>query len=383
MTLERLENESDDALIYRICSLKDKIGTWKDVAGVINGITGNQYDESAYRKKFQIYNTMSESNGLEDIKMARRELEAEKIKFRDERNAWQKQNYVNARVGQKLDYLEEQFKSFGERNFPTYNSVSLDGDNDMLIILSDFHIGQCFSSVFGSYNADIATERLTQLLGEVKKIQKLHDSKNLYISIQGDMLSGNIHKTIAITNRENVIDQIKIVTELLTAFIYEVSKLFEKTFVSNVSGNHSRIDRKDEALHDERLDDLIGWIVKNFLSHVPNIIFKDNILDTGISGFNIRGKDYLSVHGDYDAFTDNGVSKLCMMLGSIPYAILYGHLHSPALMESHGVKMIRGGSLSGAGDDYTLEKRISGKPSQMVCICDENGLKCCYPIELK
>jgi hypothetical protein len=69
-------------------------------------------------------------------------------------------------------------------------------------------------------------------------------------------------------------------------------------------------------------------------------------------------------------------------LGFIPYAITYGHLHTCAVDESNGVKMIRSGSLAGSGDDYTVEKRLSGKPSQMVCVCNSKGVACYYPIEL-
>ena len=98
---------------------------------------------------------------------------------------------------------------------------------------------------------------------------------------------------------------------------------------------------------------------------------------------NIRDKIYVNVHGDYDRYTNSGVSNLCMHLGFIPYAITYGHLHTCAVDETNGVKMIRGGSLAGSGDDYTIEKRLSGKPSQMVCVCNKNGVVCYYPIELK
>lgn len=44
--------------------------------------------------------------------------------------------------------------------------------------------------------------------------------------------------------------------------------------------------------------------------------------------------------------------------------------------------MVRSGSLAGAGDNYTIEKRISGKPSQMVTVCTDNGIQCCYPVYL-
>ena len=63
-------------------------------------------------------------------------------------------------------------------------------------------------------------KRLNQLLNEVVAIQKMHNSENCFISLQGDMLSGNIHKTIQVTNRENVIEQIKLAAELITSFCF-------------------------------------------------------------------------------------------------------------------------------------------------------------------
>ena len=40
---ERLPGESDEELIFRICKDKEQIGTWDDVAEVINSITGKNY----------------------------------------------------------------------------------------------------------------------------------------------------------------------------------------------------------------------------------------------------------------------------------------------------------------------------------------------------
>ena len=51
---------------------------------------------------------------LKEIEIQKRELERKKIQFRDERNAWQKQNFIDARVEEKLDLLEEELTSQGE-----------------------------------------------------------------------------------------------------------------------------------------------------------------------------------------------------------------------------------------------------------------------------
>lgn len=391
-TYKRFDGESDEELIYRITGEKDQIGSWQDVADILNELLGTEYTESKFRKQRQTFDKMLSANRskfadsdaqLKEIEIQKRELERKKIQFRDERNAWQKQNFTDARVEEKLDKLESELTSLGRTNFDGHNNFSIDSDNDMLIILSDLHIGQTFDSIFGKYNTDIAKDRLNQLLNEVISIRDLHNSKNCYVSLQGDLISGNIHKSIQVSNRENVIEQIKIATELISSFCYELSLHFEAVFMSNVSGNHTRMDRKDDAIHDERLDDIISWAVELSLKHIDNFHILHRNIDTGISDISIRGKSYIAVHGDYDGFNKTGVQNLCLALGFVPYAITYGHLHVCSVDETNGVKMIRGGSLAGCGDSYTIEKRLTGKPSQMVCICTDRGVKAYYPIELK
>ena len=388
---KRLDGESNEELIYRICSDKDLIGSWQNVADILNELLGTEYTESKFRKQFQAFNKMLDANRskfvdsdeqIKEIEVQKRELERKKIQFRDERNAWQKQNYADARVEEKLDKLENELISLGRTNFDTHNTLSIDSDNDMLIILSDLHIGQTFDSIFGKYNTDIAKNRLNQLLNEVLSIRELHNSRKCYVSLQGDLISGNIHKSIQVTNRENVIEQIKIATELISSFCYELTLRFENVFLSNVSGNHTRMDRKDDAIHDERLDDIIGWAVELSFKHIDNFHVLHRNIDTGIADIPIRGKSYIAVHGDYDGFNKSGVQNLCLALGFVPYAITYGHLHVCSVDETNGVKMIRGGSLAGCGDSYTIEKRLTGKPSQMVCICTDKGVKAYYPVEL-
>ena len=394
---KKLETENFHQYIWRIDELvqSGKYKNWKEIVLFVNrelfGDDETQYrDESAYRKAVKYARDFYEAGvfGVGDdeyyqkLQNEKRELERAKVKFRDERNAWNKQNYIDARVEEKLDLLEKELLSQGKVNFDIHDNINIESDNDILIILSDFHIGQCFYSMWGEYNSDIAKKRLSQLLNEVIAIQKMHNSENCFVSLQGDMLNGNIHKTIQITNRENVIEQIKIASELVSSFCYELTKSFNNVYMSSVVGNHSRIDRKDDALHDERLDDIISWGIELSLKHIDNFHVLKRNFDSGIAQMNIRDKIYIAVHGDYDRYNNTGVSNLCMHLGFIPYAITFGHLHTCAVDETNGVKMIRGGSLAGSGDNYTIEKRLSGKPSQMVCVCNNKGVACYYPIEL-
>ena len=86
--------------------------------------------------------------------------------------------------------------------------------------------------------------------------------------------------------------------------------------------------------------------------------------------------------GTHSPFSKNGVANLSMMLGFFPYAITFGHLHTCAMSDESGIKIIRGGSLAGSGDDYTIEKRLTGKASQMVCVCTDKGIESYNIVEL-
>lgn len=395
---KRCNKESFEEYFERLCSDFKTYGGWTKLGNALNTITGNDFSPDYWR---HCYTKMKNPSApysylrddidfiMDDIyehstknEKLQRENQILKIQLRDERMAWNKQNYLAARLEETLDIMEEKFSEIGKTDFKPVKVSSCNGDNDLLVILSDFHIGQTFNNMFGSYNTDIAEKRLKQLLSEVIEIGKTHNSEKCYISLQGDLISGSIHKSIQVTNRENVIDQIKIATGLIANFVYECTKYFKKVFLSSVVGNHTRIDKKEDAIHDERLDDIIPWSINLILHQIDNFHLLNRNIDIGIADINIRGKSYIAVHGDYDAFCKSGVSNLVTMLGFSPYAVTMGHMHTCAIDEVNGIKMIRGGNLAGSGDQYTIEKRLTGKPSQMVCVCTEKGVKAFYPIEL-
>lgn len=347
-------------------------------------LVGGAFVKQYYDEKFIQNSSFDENEYLKKIEEKKRELERLRIKYRDERNAWQKQNYTDSRAEETLSILEVKLKDLGKINFELHPITFVsENKNEMVVCLSDLHIGQSFDSVFGKYNSDIAINRLNQYLNKVVEIANRHDVYKVHVLGLGDLISGSIHKTVAITNKENVIEQIKLATEYISSFCYELTKVFSVVQFYNVSGNHSRIDRKDDALHDERLDDIIGWAVGLSLSHIENFHYmRHRMVDSGIADLSVCGKFYLGVHGDFDSNSKQGISNLVMAMGFMPEAIIKGHMHSPAYHEFNGVKMIQSGSTAGCGDNYTLEKRLTGKPSQTVLVCNKDGIECVYNVEL-
>ena len=49
---QKMNDENEFEYIYRIGSLKDQIGTWQDVADILNEELGYEYTESRYRKMY-------------------------------------------------------------------------------------------------------------------------------------------------------------------------------------------------------------------------------------------------------------------------------------------------------------------------------------------
>lgn len=393
--LKKLECETEEQYLWKIGQLVDsgKIESWASINNIVNeqlGIDEEKWrDESSFRKRYQAakkfydgcFSKMESEEYQKKLDAMNRELARNTVKYRDQRRSWNKQNYVDGRFDEVMDIIEERLSDFAKKDFTPHASPIIDGDNSMIICLSDLHIGQCFSSSFGEFNSDIAKERLYRYMIELLEIAKLNKVKNAYVCLLGDNISNSLHKTIEVSNKENVIDQLKLSIEYITSFCYELTKHFENVYLASTSGNHSRLQAKDLAQHSERLDAFIAWDVCRVLESQENFhSLLDKSIDDGIASIDIDGKSYLLVHGDFDATTKQGYMNLAAMVEFFPDYILCGHKHFCSY--SQNTKFIQSGSLAGAGCDYTVEKRLNGKASQMVCICDESGIKGLYPVIL-
>lgn len=399
--IKRNDNENEEQFLWRIGQLKDSGQldmSWEDIADLMNKEfredVSDYRSEAAYRKPYQqakrfieagVFDKYEDSDYIAELRDAKHELRKEKQKMFDERTALNKTLRETARVEEDLSKLAALITKNGQTTLPEVHADNINvGDNDLVIALSDFHLGLDVDNAFGEYSGSVAEERLKKYLFEILKIQNTHSAENAYIFLLGDLINGEIHFTTQLENRENVVEQTQKAAELLSAFVYELSKHFKSVYVNGVAGNHSRTSFKDQVLRGNRLDNIIPWYMKAKLAHISNIKFIDaQNYDPTIGCCTIRGNHYLLVHGDFDSYSEKGVSRLVMMLGYKPTAIFYGHLHRCSYDDIAGVKIVRSGSFSGTVDDYTISKRMSGNPTQMVTVVSDDGVVACYPVDLK
>lgn len=337
--------------------------------------------------------SIQDEDTLSVLDSKRFELQKERQKFFDQRNALNKLLRERSRQEELNEILTEAVKS---GNLPqlNYQRVEIEpSDNDLLVSLNDIHYGANVQNYWNTYNSDICREMMCRYLDRIISIGETHNSENCIVWANGDEISGNIHQSIAVTNKENVIEQIKGVSELIAEFLAELSKHFRQVVFVSVAGNHSRIDpNKDRALVSERLDDLVEWYLGARLQTFENVVIGTSDITTTAAAnsvkidntmylIDIRGKTYCGVHGDFDGSAGK-VQSLQTMAGKPIYAVLSGHLHHNKMDEVQGVKTIMAGSFLGM-DDYCVQKRIVGRAEQMVCVCDADGVRCFYGISLQ
>ena len=344
---------------------------------------GGAFVSEYYKSKASYSNDgICEDEYLKALRIEKQEIRKEKQRLFDERLDINRMLRNKSRNETTISKIEDMLSSIADKRYVEYQPQFSNNNKDLIVCLSDLHIGATFEGFDGVYNSDIAKQRLNQYLSKVIDIQKTHNAENCICVLAGDIISGNIHKTISITNKENVIEQVKLACTYISDFTYELGKHFKKVELRGVSGNHSRLDDKEDALLGERLDTLIIWFIKSMMKNCPNIYVEDENKDETLSQFFVREKLYFAVHGDFESNSDSAIAKLALWAKVTPYCVICGHKHFPAMTDVSGIKVVQSGCLGGSGDEYTRQKRLTGKPSQTVLVVSEDGIECCYPIEL-
>ncbi len=322
------------------------------------------------------------SDGGSEIDAKLLELKKERQKIQDQRMAYNKLIRERARQEELNEILVNAING-GSLPELSYEQMECEWDgSDLIVTLNDIHYGADVNNRWRVYNSDICRDMFSVYLDRIIRIAQTHGSENCYVACAGDCISGNIHYSISVTNKENVIEQITGVSELIAQFIAELSAHFRSVVFISVPGNHSRLTpNKDEALLAERLDDLVEWYLKARLQNFGNVVIGGgHRVDPTMSLFDIRGKTYCCVHGDYDG-SESKTQALQTLAGTPLYAVFCGHLHHNATDVVQGIRTFMGGSFVGV-DDYCVQKRIYGRPEQMVCVCDESGVICHYDVNL-
>lgn len=396
-SLNRKSGENEEQYLWRLGQAKDSgliALDWNEIADIMNREfreDESEYrSESAYRKLYQcavkLFNAgvfdryTSEDERINELLEAKHALQIEKQKLSDERTELNRALREQARKEAYIDLVSRQIQKVEPLKLEYTEKDYRSTDNDLICHITDLHAGIDIDHWYNRFNMDILRERLWNYLDQLFVIQKRHNSQNCYVVI-GEILSGLIHHELRIENNENVVEQFIYVSSLLSEFLAEVSKKFNKVYVYVTPGNHSRVvANKEMSLRGENFDVLLPHYLKASLQNYTSIVIEDNMKDCDVAIFKVRNSNVFGVHGDKDEIS-NVVQRFTMIFGIKPDIVLMGHRHTNAMTTIYDAKVIQSGCVSGS-DNYCLDRRLKNRPEQTVSVVDDDGLVCIYDVKV-
>lgn len=393
MEYTRKDGETDEQLFFRICSEKDKIGSWKDVANIINGIMNTNYSESKFRKRFQDFQKTMDANQhlifdddnyVKEIRLAKQELQKEKVKLSDERVEFNRQVREQARKESFEDMIKrvicENVEPIDFNNFGNNTTSFNQNGRDLLVHITDIHTGIEINAFNNEFNQDVLKMRIEYYTKRIIDIAESQGAENCYIVVS-EILSGIIHNNLRLQNNMDLMEQFKYISDLLSEMFISLSSKLNSVHVYTVEGNHSRImQNKEDSLQGENFDILLPFYLKARLQNYSNIIIHENDVCKDIAMFEVRGNLVMASHGDKDS-PSSVVQNFTMMFGKKPDIVMLGHRHVNSMETVYDTKVIQSGCISG-NDEYALSIRKTNKPEQVVTVVDEDGVLCLYDVKL-
>jgi len=387
--------KNEDFLREQLALLKrkeeDPTLEWQDIVDFRTDALGFSEHRDSVRKGYKLLGEYVRAGWVNDPADVSHELgmsediialKKERVKLSDARVEYNRQIRQEAR---KESYLEMVQRVICKETKPIVldvdnNFVHNDNDNDLIVALTDLHVGIEIDLWCNQFDENIFKQRIEKYTSKIIEIQTKHNSENCYI-IAGELVSGIIHNNLRLQNNMDLMDQFKIATEVIASMLIELSKYFHTVSLYMTPGNHSRISpKKEDALDGENMDIIAAFYLQARLQNFTNIFIHDNRVEREIAMFDVRGNFVCAAHGHKDR-PETVVQNFTMMFGKQPNIVYLGHRHTNAMTTVYNTKVIESGCVSGS-DSFAVSIRKTNKPEQTVSVVDENGLVCLYDIQL-
>jgi len=249
------------------------------------------------------------------------------------------------------------------------------------LLISDTHYGavQAKSEIegFGEFSPEICEQRCMGFIEKVINWTEVHRTAyridEAEVLVAGDLISGDIHHELQVTNAFPVPVQVVRSARLLANQLSLLSRYFTKITVHFVTeDNHARLTKKPQAKEAglNSFNYILGEIAALMVKGFKNIEF--NIYPQYEVVVNVAGRRYLLTHGHnirgwmgipYYSVERKAAKEAIRRLNKPDYnrfdKIIMGHFHHPI---SHPVYWI-GGSVSGT-DAYDHKNGRYAEPSQ-------------------
>lgn len=337
---KRLDGETPEELIYRVCSDKDSIGSWNDVAIILNTLLNQDYGESTYRKKFQSFNKMLDANRkkFSDSSKQLAELDKKIKECRQEQIKLQTLNIERNRLDRSESRQELYYQYVGNvintLPLPEFEDIVSYEDNnsrEYILNLSDLHYGASFVSENNIYSPEITRERLFYLTSYMIDFIKSHKLHKLHVLCTGDVLQGLIHLTDLKINDSTVVKSCVEICRLIAQMLNTLSAYVQIEYYHTPSANHTQIralGAKANELMDEDMEYLIGNYIKDLCANNNRITVHLTEEGKQYVAFSINGYNIVAMHGHQIKNIESAIKDISMMRREFVDILILGHYHA-------------------------------------------------------
>jgi len=177
---------------------------------------------------------------------------------------------------------------------------------EAVLQITDMHMGAVQEADeiegFNEYNPEICEARCMDL---IHRLNRYTDRKRLSYTINncsvlvtGDLISGDIHQELQVTNAFPITVQVVRAAQVLSQQIHLLSQNFKNVKVHFIGAdNHGRLTRKPQAKQEglNSMNYLVGILAKAYLDKCTNVAF--NIYPQYEKVVTVLTRNYLISHG--------------------------------------------------------------------------------------
>lgn len=379
INFKRQQNESDEELVFRVCSLKST-ETWQEIADGLNKELNTEYTESKFRKQYQAFQRMFDSvkhkvvdsdEHLLELEKKQDELYKQQVRTRDKLREYRGAIRNEGRIENIVDTIKYVAESMPRFDIPK-REIELLGENKGILKISDWHCGKVVNNYFNTFNMDVLAARVNKLVEETIKYCNAMNIGTLYVANLSDLIEGNLRVTSRVEAEESTVEQIMFVSELLANMITDFKSYgLDIKYISTLD-NHSRANVSyKEHIEIESFARLIDFYLKARLGN--SVEFINNSIDENIGYVQVDGKNHFFVHGHLKAHSPHVIiQNLAIPLGLKVDYVHMGHWHKSENRDFHFAKVYINGSLCGT-DDHSFNNGWFTKASQRLLVIENNN----------
>jgi len=286
---------------------------------------------------------------------------------------------------------------------PVKTKKTHSGVHEMVLMLSDAHFSEVVDPKVAmglEYNEDISKRRIERVRDVTIRYKQLRESsypiRKLTVAVLGDMLSGDIHEELEVTNENPLPVALVTLAYYLHDMGVSLRKEFDDVELVFIPGNHPRTTRKPRFKQKTTMnwEYVLGHFVKalaagSYTVTVPKaMVYVHKVFGWRIGmshGDAVKSNSFAGIPFYGIRQRREAIQALLRHLGQpgLDY-LLMGHFHQPTMLVGTDATVLINGAIKG-GDEYSIGTYLSSNdPVQLLLTLHEkHGLTDVSQINLK